>query len=80
MAFLAQSQGSAMLADARAAALPTLASSAVVRALCALVVYSFPACPTTTHSVSMLLLLGLMAFLGRGTFSLLHSLLFAFAF
>jgi hypothetical protein len=34
-----------------------------VRALCALFLHSFVACPTTAHSF-MLLLLGLVAFLG----------------
>jgi hypothetical protein len=60
--------------------LPTLAFLAVVRALCALVLHSFTAVPAAAHTFSMLLLLGLVAFLGRGTLSLLHSLLFAFAF
>jgi hypothetical protein len=59
--------------------LPTLAFLAVVRALCALVLRSFAACPATAHSFFMLLLVGLNAVLGQGTLSLLHSLLFAFA-
>jgi hypothetical protein len=80
IALLAQSQDSAMLARACSLALPTLAFLAVVRALCALVLPRFAACPTTALSFFMLLLLGVVVFLGRGTLSLLHSLLFAFAF
>ncbi len=50
-----------------------------MRALCALFLRRFAACATTAHSFFMLLLLGLVAFLGQGTLPLLHSLLFAFA-
>jgi len=60
--------------------LPTLAFLAAVRALYAFFLGSLAACPTTTHSFFMLLLLGRVCFLGRGTLSLLHSLFFAFAF
>ncbi len=50
-----------------------------MRAFCALILRRFAACATTAHSFFMLLLLGLVAFLGQGTLPLLHSLLFAFA-
>jgi hypothetical protein len=76
-ALLAHASNAVVLADARPAAL--LAHAAVVRALCALVLPRFAACPTTALSFFMLLLLGIVVFLGRGTLSLLHSLLFAFA-
>jgi hypothetical protein len=72
-----------VLADGRPAALLAPASFAAVRALCALSLHIFPACtysPTTAHFFSMKLLLGLVAFLGRGTLPDLHSLFFAFAF
>jgi hypothetical protein len=59
--------------------LPALAFLVVVRALCALFLRSFAACPATAHSFFILLLLSLVAFLGQWTLSLLHSLLFAFA-
>jgi hypothetical protein len=71
---LAQPQDSAILARARSLALTTLLFLAVVRALCTLFLVLVP-----THSV-MLLLLGLVAILGQGKLSLLHSLLFAFAY
>jgi hypothetical protein len=51
-------------------------SSAVVLAGFRLTGYFF----ATAHSCSMLLLLLVVAFLGRGTLSLPHSLFFAFAF
>jgi len=71
---LAQPQDSAMLARAKSLALTTLSFLAVVRALCTLFLVLLP-----THSF-MLLLLGLVAFLGQGKLSLLHSLLFAFVY
>ena len=80
-AWLAPASLVVVLADAYPAAWLALASSAVVLADARpSVVLADAACPATAHFLSMLLLLGLVAFLGRGTLSILHSLLFAFAF
>ena len=75
-ALLALASYEVVLAGASTVALLALASSAVVLTGFRLTVYFF----STVHSFSIPLLLLVVVFLGRGTFSLPHVLFVPFAF